>query len=298
MKKQTYYLIGSFVVLLLIAYLVMQKPGESSKELNDEELFLKIDSAAINKFVIKSQFGEIIVEKQGLDWYMTKPVRYPADTFRIKAGITRLKNMVMKSLTSTNKAKQSVYGVDDSSGTSVKIYQNGKETVHLYIGKPGTAPIQTFVRKANSNDVYSVTGSLSYMFNAPDKDWRNKQIVAINENDLKEIKFGGNESFTLERSDTIWTINGQPANKSEVNGMMQTLSSLNTDFFLDSLVEDMPEISTIMTLGNVQLRIAQVDDERYYVQTSQSPQWFIVLKGKIKRILKTKADFLKKEEES
>lgn len=292
MKKHTVMLLGLFLLLAIIAYAVLQRPGETSVTVGDKELLIDADSAAINKYIINSQYGEIVLEKEGTKWYLTKPIRYPADERKIATVISASTNMELKNVVSTNPKKQSVYQVD-SNGTQVRIFENGNQSIDMYVGKAASTPLETFVRRSGSDKVLLVKGALSYVMKAPLKDWRDKTILQIPQNELTRIEYQySNETFVLEKRDTLWFIGDLQANRDEVNSLLKSLSDFTTDFFTDEKPKKMPEITCVLGINNRQLQFMRLDDERVYVRSSESPQLFMVLNWKATQVLKNKEDFL------
>ncbi len=296
MKKNLFYLIIIFIVLLIAVFFVMQKEGEKSLSAEDRQYLYKLDSLSIDKFEMKSKYGLILLQKEGTTWYLTKPLRYPADKKRINLAISTVINLIVKTIASDNPKKQSLYEVD-SSALTLKIYEKGKLKGHFYIGKAGPTRGDNYIRKYNSNEVLLVRGSLSFLFDSPDSDWRDKTILSINPNEIKKIEFQyEKDSFTLQFTDSLWMIGDIAANKDEIDRITNNLAELKTDFFKDTPPDTIPKLYAVITFNDKQIKFYKLDEEQFLAQSSDSTQWFIVLKSKISNILKRREDFIKKVE--
>jgi len=294
MKNNTTILLAIIAILVVATFIVMQKPGEKSLTTNDRNLLVGLDSTRIDKIEIKCKFGSYELVRQGLEWRVTKPVQAKADAEFIGTAINMTTNMIVKSIVSTNPEKQSVFEVD-SSGSSVKIYEDGSLKAEFIVGKMGNAYDETYVRLAGSDEVALVNGSLTYLYGSPLRNWRDKTIFHIDQSQIASIGYRfSDEEFTLQQKDTAWTIDGTTVNRDIVNNLLRFVTSFDADDFLDTPPDTMPKITGFIDLAGVQLRFAeQADENHYLVQSSTSPQWFIVYKSHAESILKRKSGFFK-----
>lgn len=293
MKKNTYYLGGLLVVLVLVAYLVLQKPGEQSVSSGGSVLFT-IDSLAVDKIELRSPSSVVTLERRGIDWFLQQPINYRADQANLAALIHQAKNMEVKNVASSKPEKRSVFQVD-STGTTVSVYERGVVKAAFVVGKPGMSYSETYVRATNSNDVVLVDGSLSYTFNRPIKEWRDKTIFTASRESIKEVRYQyGDTTFTLAWRDSTWRIGKDSAKAETVTSLLTTLSSLQTDDFVDSAITPTPKVTAQLTYGGVQIRFSLPKGSmKYYVQTSNSPQWFVLEQWRANDILKRRKDLLK-----
>ena len=160
----------------MIAFLVLQKPGEQSATSASAGLVFTIDSLSVDKIEIKTPSFSLVLEKRGAEWFITQPINYKADQDFIGQIIHQIKNLEMKSIVSSKPEKQSVFQVDQS-GTQVKLYEKGIEKASFVLGKTAANYTESYVRKLNSDDVLLVEGTFSYTFNRPVNDWRDKNYL-------------------------------------------------------------------------------------------------------------------------
>jgi hypothetical protein len=291
MKKTTYILIGLFIVLLIVALLVLQKPGEQSASSASSGLFVAIDSGSVDKMEIKTPASSIVLEKHGVEWYIAQPINYKANQTNIGQILHQLKNLEVKSTVSTKPEKHSVFQVDHT-GTEVKIYEKGTETTSFVLGKMAASYTESYARKINSNNVLLVEGTYSYSFNRPVKDWRDRTIFTTPKESIKEVHYQfGDTTFSVTFKDSLWFIGKDKAQQSVVEGILSSLSNLQADDFIDSTIS--PKMMASVLYAGTQLRFSfDKSLNKYSVQSSHSSQWFVLEPWKANQILKRKKEIV------
>ena len=101
MKRNTFILAGLFALLLIIAFLVLHKPGEQSANSASTGLMFKIDSLSVDKVEIKTPSSSLVLEKRGVDWFVAQPVNYKADQANVGQIIHQVKNLEIKNIVSS-----------------------------------------------------------------------------------------------------------------------------------------------------------------------------------------------------
>lgn len=293
MKKNTYVLLGIFAVLILIAVTLMNRPGEKDISADNSQLLFALDSVSVDKIMLKSPLSRVTLVKKGSEWFLSEPIDYRADQSTATQLIHQSKNLEVKGVVSSNPDKRSIFQVD-STGTAVRIFQNGQERASFVVGKMGQSYAETYVRKEESNDVNLVQGALSWSFNKAAKDWRDKTVLNMPRETIKEISYQyTGESFSLVLKDSLWMIGNDKAKPNDVSSLLGTLSNVQADDFIDSALTPAPKITATISLGDVQLRLSEIKDkDKYYVQTSNSSQWFELQGWRAKQMLKHKKDLI------
>jgi hypothetical protein len=176
----------------------------------------------------------------------------------------------------------------------VKIFQNGQEHAAFIVGKQGQNYAETYVRKAQSNDVVIVNGMFPLSFNKQVKDWRDKTVLNVPKENIKTISYQyPGESYSLALHDSVWMIGDRKAKAGDVTSLLASLSNIEADDFVDSVSTPSPKISATVTMGDVQIRFSELKDkDKYLVQSSNSTQWFELQGWHAKQILKHKKDML------
>lgn len=291
MNKSIVRLLLLLVVLGIVAYLVMLRPGEQSTEAAAGEALVAVDSASIQKVEIVSNNGSVTLEKRGLDWRVVSPVDDEADKNNVGQLLQRASSMRVKSIVSTKAEKHAIFSVD-SSGTRVTVTQTDKEPVTFFVGKNSSSFGETYVRLDGSDEVALVDGSFPWVFNKPLREWRDRVILRHAREMIEEVVYQyGDTTFTLAFQDSVWQVGGSDANQSVVNSLITTLSSLQCDDFLAS-VPTQPIMAQVRVAGD-QLSFAyDAAAKKYYVQVSTSPQWYIMEPWRADQVLKRRKALL------
>jgi len=293
MKRNTVTLVALLVVLLVIAYLVTQKPGEQSSSGLGTPL-LTLDSVAVDKLDIQSPKSHIVLEKRGTDWYLKEPIDYKADQASVGSFIHDVRNLDVMSVVSNKPEKFPVFQVDTAGGTLFSIYEKGVKKNSMIVGKIGASYTELYVRKLPSNDVDAVNSSIQYQINRSAKDWRDKTIIKTPKEGIKEIKYQyGDTTFTLAYQDSVWKIGKNEVKTSDVNGILGWLSNFQADDFIDTTIHPALKITALVSYADNQVRFCYLKPQnKYAVQTSSSPQWFVIETWKANSILKRKKDLV------
>ena len=294
MKRNTVTLVALLIVLLVIAYFVTQKPGERSTSGLGTPL-LTLDSVAVNKIDIQSPKSHIVLEKRGVDWFLQEPISYRADQTVVANFIHAVKDLRIQSIVSSKPDKFPVFQVDSASGTRLTIGETGGTKDSMIVGKVGASYSELYVRKFPSDNVDAVDPAIQYQINREPKEWRDKTIFKTPKDNIKEVRYQyGDTTFTLANQDSVWRIGKDIVKTSDVNGILGWLSNLQADDFIDTTLDPTPRVTALVSYAGEQIRFAFLKSQnKYAVQTSSSPQWFVVETWKANSILKRKRDLLK-----
>jgi hypothetical protein len=291
MKKNTSILIAIFVMLLVAAFLVLQKPGEQSAASSSSGFLTTIDSVSVNKIEIKGPAVSLVMEKHGAEWFIVQPINYKANQAFIGQIIHQVKNIEIKSTVSSKPEKHSVFQVDQT-GTEVAIFEKGNEKISFILGKMAASYTESYARKLHSNEVLLIEGASGSMLNRPVKEWRDKTIFTTPRETINEVHYQyGDTAFTLSLKDSVWYIGKDKAQQPVVESLLSSLSSFQADDFIDSTVS--PKIMATVMYSGVQLRFSwNKTAQKYTVQSSKSNQWFLVEPWKGNQILKRKKEIV------
>ncbi|RPI05103.1 MAG: DUF4340 domain-containing protein [Ignavibacteriae bacterium] len=291
MKKNTYFLLGLFLCLLIAAYLVLQKPGEQSASSAGIGPLFTVDSSLVDKIEIKSSASSLVLEKRGAEWFVNQPVSDKADQANVGQIIHQIKNLEVKNSVSSKPEKHSVFQVDQT-GTQVTLWEKGVEKAAFILGKMAESYTASFVRKLHSDEVFLVEGASGYMFNRPLKEWRDKTISTVPKESIKEVRYQyGDTTFSVSLVDSLWVVGKEKAQPSVVDGILSVLSNIQADDFIDTAIT--PKITAQLTYAGTQLRFSFIKDQnRFEVQSSNSPRWYVLESWKANQLLKRKKEIV------
>jgi hypothetical protein len=290
--KQTTWILGAIlVVLVAAAVIVLRQPGEQSTSGESIATLIDYDSTAVDKLEILSPTnGHIVLEKEGDVWNITHPMRYRAAEYLALRAVGTGRSIKLKSLISTNPEKQDVFAVD-SAGMLVRFYEKGIEKGGVRVGKATPSFTETYVRLEGSNDVHIADGMLGSVYDRKVKDWRDKGIYRAPREAITDVKLQyGDTTISIVLTDSLWTCDGTPIG--EPTSFLAALSKFETEEFVDTTIARLPKLTAVIDVNGTTLRFYfDKQSNKYYVQTSQSPQWFSIPLWKAKQVLKRKADF-------
>lgn len=294
MTRNTYALLAVLVVLVILAYVVMQKPGERSSSGENGENLVNVDSLAVDRIEIKSPTVNIVLQKKGVEWFLESPVSYKADQVNVATLIHGTRSMRVGNIVSNKPDKYSVFQVD-STGTLVKMYQNGAEKASFILGKSGSSISEQYARRTASNDFVLVNGASAYEFTRPTKDWRDRSILSVPRDQIKDVRYQyGDTTFVLAFKDSAWTIGKDSTQEGAVSSLLSSLSNIVADDFVDTPATRPTKPTAQISFAGTQLTFFYVKgSEKYLVQTSASPQWFEMQSWHANQLLMRKKDILK-----
>ena len=292
MKRNIWLSTAILVVLGIVTYAVLQGPGESSKTGPSEDVLVHLDSAAVDKLEISSSNGVVLLQKEGEVWYLVSLTnKSRAADLMVTSAVGAGAAVKLKTLVSTNPEKQTLFKVD-STGTVVKFFEKGTEKAIVHIGKPTTSFSETYVRLEGSNDVYIAEGMLTSFFDRKPKQWRDKGIYKTPKESITEVMFHyGDTTFVVSLKDSIWRMDdvviGEPTS------FIASLAKFETEDFVDTTIAKLPTLSASIEVNRIEMHFYfDKNTSRYFVQTTESPQWYSIPLWKAKQVLKRRTDFL------
>ncbi|KAA3605870.1 MAG: DUF4340 domain-containing protein [Calditrichaeota bacterium] len=306
--------VGILVVILLvlggIAYFVVNS-SDSTVDSDLTKDFFAVDSASITKIEMNSVAnGDVILSKESGTWMLTKPVNYKADTSRVYSLLKEAKSIkVINPEVSSNPTKHAKFNVDDSLGTSVKLYSANGLAAEYVIGKRTNGGI--FIRQPNS-DVTILTSTFnSFAFAQKAEQFRDKVICKLESESITGYEVTSPiGKITVEKADSLWFVSGERKKEKRTEANGNFINTWNTRFgnFYTSKFKDetsgadfsKPEILIKVTTTSGEKSVAAVldlEDKNFFqVKYSDSEQIFLVSKGVIDSFAKPYEDLKKIEE--
>lgn len=304
-KNNKIYLI--ILAVLVILFLITKMNNKTEKIIN----FFDIDSVKIAKFSIKDAKGEITLEKMNDSWQITDPIIYQADQAKIGNIFERVLIAQTSSLPLSDKENSlSNYELQDSLAILLTIYdQNDKTLDATYFGKL-KGQSKTPARKKDSNEVYLLDQSVSYLLKSDTQYWREKTVATIEEESIEKISvLYADHGYELTKEDTAWVYaDGENVltlkeDNSTLRSLVNSLKRITSTQFKDNEFEKYEaalakpdlEIGIVQLDGNsIYLRLAKSEDSKYVMQLNNDTETlFVQYEGWVKRFQKTFEDFNK-----
>ncbi|WP_394844393.1 DUF4340 domain-containing protein [Pendulispora brunnea] len=255
---------GAILVVLVYAVYAQSKKDESmgvaSKETAAEKPVLKVDlkeGEDLDKISItNADKGEVVLEKKGDKWELTKPVSFPANQGNVKSLIDNLKELKTGDLIDANPSEdiKKSYQLDTEHAVHVVAYKGGEKKADDYFGKSGGRGQMAIA--AGNPGIYSVSGYSGYLYGREVKAWRDTEIFKFDDANVTSLvieksneiaaaapagdagapkKAGGTFSFT-KGAKWAGTWNGQAIarfDEEKVKDALRIFKALNADDFGD-----------------------------------------------------------------
>ena len=305
MRRNLLILIGVLVGLIVIA-LILERPFGGGEKEEVKPLFPGFDPQAVVKVEIKDAGTTTVLKKTKGGWAVETARNYPADEEAVKEMFDEVKGMTTEELISRDPSKHSRFRVNEE-GVEVKMFGEGdKLLAHLFVGKTGPDYISTYVRRADSNDVYLIRRTLRPVFAKGKTGWCDKEILSFDEDRAVQIEIVNEGKKVVLKKDGEWKMVEPEEAKvkaDEIDRMLRELSKLKADDLEIEkelkgcgLENPSAEVSVKLDDGTVyRIFFGDESDGKRYLRAEGKEQIFMVYKYKVKRILKT-ADELKEEE--
>ena len=310
MKTKQLLILGAIFVVLGIVILLFENPfGQSEYEKKVETampLFPDFNGEQIVKIEITATGETTTLSKQNGSWVVASMDKYPADSEGVAELLSKVAEFKNTQRVSNNPEKQAEFEVD-STGVEAKLMDvNDKVLVHLFVGKTTPGFLSSYVRPANSNDVYVAQGYLQSVFNKGTRTWKDRTIFSFNKGIVTQLNIISSEETVELRLDAegTWQMLKPVvavAKTTEVDTLLTTFSGLDTDDFAeatDELAEyglDTPQ-STISALLNdgttATLHVGKEEEGKLYVKRDDKDTVFRLFKSNVDNLIK-KSDALK-----
>ena len=171
--------------LLIILFLTNQR-SQDSYNLEGEPIYTGDDDRIYR--VLLSE-GDKVLELVRADttWNITQ-----ADSFEVKENqvekiFNRLLKVEQEMLISSKSEKWSKFGVDDSLGRHLKIFDaNDNELLHYIFGNSGQDYQHNYIRKNKSNDVYRTNDNVYFLLNTNTTYWGKKPTPPEPQEEVEE----------------------------------------------------------------------------------------------------------------
>jgi len=180
----------------------------------------------------------------------------------------------------------------------------------MVIGKVDNDWSHTYVKEKDQKEVYLLNGNIGYVFRRSLRDWRDKTILKLDQEQVKQITIQqiDQPELIFQKNDSLWQVESNSrkaqAKSTIMAQILSSLSNLLTADFADDTLQlsfDSPQLtlSAEMTNGEKQTLIgipADTTANRYYLKNTQNPQIFIVYKGSLGSFFQTFDDVKEAEQ--
>ena len=290
MNRSTIFLVTLLLVLGAITYFLLPSENERETSYKPVAVSFAVDSASVVKIELQQKSKNVTLENVGGKWSITFPMHYPADPAIVKQLVSGLSNFRIGSLISSNPEKQSLFQVDGA-GTKIIVTDRAGKVSSMVVGKMGPSFSEVYIRLPEGKDVYLGEGIDTWTLNKEVKDWRDKSILSTTADAIKELSYSvGSKETSFQRDSMGWKSDSKTLDAATMNPVLNSLSNLHADDFLDTLLKSASHPITLGVRGNenvtLKLYPSLPDSSKYFVQSSATPQIFVVSKWTVQQLLK------------
>ena len=291
--------------VLLIAVVIIFSSESTKKERTFNKNIINIDTSAVTEILLypKSQKGKevkLVKSKDGWKVIAENESQYTTPNAKVKNLLVQILRIKPKRLAARSKDKFAKYEVLDSVATRVVVKEGNKETLNLIIGKfafQQPRSMSTFVRPAESNDIYEVDGFLDMIFNKTANNFRDETVIKSDKNKWNRLTFElPDETYELANTGKSWVLNGQPVDSAKTERTLNTLSRLTNTDYADIDENKLPKQNSKLTiendLGEPIVITAYRDSTSYIISSSQNKENYFSGKNLGSKIYLNKDSFL------
>ncbi|MFH0814278.1 MAG: DUF4340 domain-containing protein [Pseudomonadota bacterium] len=306
------------IILIIFATLVLiiERPFENKAMKMREEalpLFPELQLEKVKKLLVrKSDNTTITLKNQDNVWYVVDKEDYPADPQAIDEAITKLRDLKKFNLVSSKKDKHALFEVKEGVGMEVIAFgAEDKKVADLLIGKAGPDLFSTYIRKADSDEVFLYGEYLKGQFDREVNTWRDKTIFAFNPDDATQLTMVHKDEATVLSKDTKgnWQMEkpiSSLAEKTKVEEVLSMLSTLRAsdiaaeEAFKDSGL-DQPEYQISVKLKDDQKKTLYIgnkkEDRFYYAKSDEKNYLYFLYKSIVEKLTPSVKDLEKAKTE-
>ena len=245
----------TFAALLLIYLLT--KIFSGNKERSFDPQIISIDTSSITKIMVDPANEEAFsLEKTGGGWQVTKSgQQYSATTSSVNGLLGNLQNVKAERIVSKNVERHQDYNVDDSSGTRIELMAGSEKVGDVMVGRfnfnQATRSGISYVRVTENPEVFSVDGFLSMSLSQGADNYRNKQLLSLNTDDVTKIDLQQNGSrLSYQKLGTQWQDeSGAQIDSSKMVTYLNNIRTINGGTFANNPQGEMGDKANTLTIA-------------------------------------------------
>ena len=230
----------------------IQKKPEDFRDRKLADLIM----AQVVRVVLKTQAGDMELQKKGDHWDLAKPLHTRADDQKVSDLIAQVTTARIQQFVADDRGDLHPYGLAEPRGSLTLFAQDDKSATRtdssrreqgqtLQIGGvPEKEKDEIYVRFSPRGFVYTLPKKIEEILNSKPNDLRDRHLIRIDTKILDHltIEAPGKGKTVLARKDENWTIasrNNAPANSSEVRRLIDTLQNEQVTKFVEDVASNL-----------------------------------------------------------
>jgi len=234
--KNIFILLGMLAIVLL-GLGIMQSVNENKNKRNPASFFgIKADEVQKVRVIGVNGLYENILEREDDYWVVSNKGDYRVNPDYMEDLLDIFENMPRGELASRNPEKHEDLQVDDL-GVNIQAWnKDGEQIVDAIIGKEGPALMTTYMRQANSDNVYLSIKNIRPVFNRT--DWRDKRVWIFDPPKVTSIDWKYKDTeFSLMKIGGEWR-QLTPFDKESSDELVMPVLAKLADMFAANIQED------------------------------------------------------------
>lgn len=182
--------------------------------------------------------GDVVLEKKGDKWEVTKPVQAPANQANVKQLLENMKELKAKEVISAapSEDQKKEFQFEKDKGVHVVAQKGADKKLDATFGKSGARGQMAMVE--GKPGIYTVSGYSSYLYARDVKGWRDTEIFKFDDANANQVTIANkNGTFSFTKGDK-WagTFKDKPIadfDEEKVKDAVRAFKALNAEDFGD-----------------------------------------------------------------
>lgn len=284
MKKLSNIKLTGVLIALCLVYFIVDFTGGRSKSKSLKSELVSIDTSKVTQILIDAPDKHVKLDLVKGEWELTLPngKQVLASPSAVDNALFALNGIKPSRIATKSESKWKDYQVD-STGTQVKVFEEGDQTLNLVIGRfgmDGQRAYHTYVRLFEDKEVYVANDFMGFSVSSDPSAYRDQVLARIDKDSVASITFNykADSSFRLERVGTVWQVNGEPADSTAVAKYLGGLNYVSGKEYMDEENKlTVPVMSAAVDMNNgytVLFDGYQLDDEWVFHSSTNESGYF------------------------
>ena len=267
-EKKNKRLIISFIGLTLLC-ICFYFFGNTNNQIEvDTSLFQLEEGANVNRVVLKSSTGDVVLDFNGTRWAVNN--NYEADRQLIKLLFATLEKAEPKRPVA-NSQLNSVDSIISKNGVTVNLYEN-ENLIQSFRAGGNVQKTEAYFQKSIDQPAYVMTIPgyrlyVSYILELEENSWRDKRIFNFNWRNFKYLNMivpaDPSQNFEVSFKDQFFGIKGiESVDTTKLNNYLDAVSLLSADQFISPGFSRLYD-SLLKTKPSFRIEVKDISDKTY-----------------------------------
>ena len=247
--KNLLFILGALAIVFAVTQLT--KRTGRSKLLKSE--LVSIDTAMVSKIeIITSEESVTLSREEEWKVALSDGSQKIAKESSVSSLLSSLNTIKPGRMAARSQDKWKDYSVD-STGTRVKVYEEGEISTDIVIGRFGVEGQQsfyTFVRLFEDDEVYVANDFMGVSVGKDAASYRENEVLRLQKDSLVSISFDYPDTAFRLTKEEEWYLDDQQADSALVAGYLSGLNFVNSSEFYDQSSEINPTHTVIYEFSN------------------------------------------------